>query len=58
MLKELRCSNQECGKGKGQNKLLGKAYLAPGTVLEIKCGKCKVVTAFISAVPEEDGEIE
>ena len=56
MLRELRCSNVNCSKGKGQTKLLGKAYLPIGSVLEIKCGKCKTVTAFVSAQPEEETE--
>lgn len=57
MLKELRCSNPKCGRNGKKSRLLGQAYLPPGSVVEIKCTRCGVVTGFVSAVPEED-EIE
>ena len=57
MLKELRCSNPKCGRNGKRSRLLGQAYLPPGSVVEIKCTRCGVVTGFVSAVPEED-EIE
>jgi len=56
MLRELRCTGKKCGKRGQQPRLLGQAYLVAGSVLEIKCPRCKTVTGFVSAVPEEDEE--
>ena len=48
-MRELRCSNAECGMKNGVTRtprLLGKALMAPGSVLEIKCPRCGIVTEF------------
>jgi len=44
IIRELRCSNQKCGSGKP--KLLGYSAMQPGSILEIKCPRCKIVTEF------------
>jgi phage FluMu protein Com len=44
IIRELRCSNKKCGSGKP--KLLGMSEMRPGSILEIKCPRCKQVTEF------------
>lgn len=56
-MRELRCSNKDCGKGKSMNpKLLGKSEMMPGSILEIKCPRCGIVTEFRSfnEAPQEN----
>ena len=54
-IKELRCSNEKCGKNGKKSRLLAKARLVPGCIIEIKCARCGVVTAFqtIPTAPED-----
>lgn len=52
-IKELRCSNPKCGRNGKKSRLLGKARLVAGTILEIKCSRCGTVTGF-QAIPNEE----
>ena len=53
MLNELRCSNPDCGKNKKSPKLLGQAFLTTGSVIEIKCSRCKAITSFEAKAKQE-----
>ena len=54
--RELRCSNPDCGANMSMSsKLLGKSLMMPGSVLEIKCPRCGIVTQFKSVgIGEEE----
>jgi len=54
-MRELRCSNKNCGRGKPF--LLGKSEMMPGSVLEIKCHRCGTVTQFMSYKESEEPKL-
>jgi len=51
-IKELRCSNPECGRNGKKSRMLAQGRLVAGTIIEIKCTRCGTVTGF-QAVPNE-----